>query len=241
LTDSKTMLSITILNAFELNSGPIVALVLKGEEVVRGWQEMIGPMDPEEAKVKAPSSIIALYGTDKLHNAVHCSHSVDDATREIHLLFPRVLKSRASSARPSSAGRNPADTITAAAIAAGADPSEVAGLLEKLGTRTLALIKPDAYGADKKYDIIARIKEAGFTISFEKELQMTLDQAKEFYKEHLEKPFYNDLTEWMSSAPIYALVLEKKDAVSQWRELAGPTNSEKAREVAPHRYGFDSL
>jgi nucleoside diphosphate kinase len=64
---------------------------------------------------------------------------------------------------------------------------------------------------------------------------MTMDQAKEFYKEHAEKPFYNDLTEWMSSAPIYAMVLEKKDAVPQWRELAGPTNSEKAREIAPHR------
>jgi len=64
---------------------------------------------------------------------------------------------------------------------------------------------------------------------------MTIDIAKEFYKEHEGKPFFDELTTWMSSAPIYAMRLEKPNVVKAWRELMGPTNSEKAREIAPER------
>jgi len=97
------------------------------------------------------------------------------------------------------------------------------------------LIKPDAYGAGKKDDIVKMIKDNEFTILAEKEYTMTIDVAKEFYKEHEGKPFYEELTTWMSSSPIYAMKLEKADAVKSWRTLMGPTNSEKARETAPQR------
>ena len=103
-------------------------------------------------------------------------------------------------------------------------------------TTTLALIKPDAYGAGKKDEIVKMIKDSGFNILAEKEYTMTMDVAKEFYKEHEGKPFYETLTTWMSSAPIYAMKLEKADAIKSWRSLMGPTNSEKARETAPQRY-----
>jgi len=79
------------------------------------------------------------------------------------------------------------------------------------------------------------IKDGGFNIVAEKEYKMTMDIAKEFYKEHVGKPFFETLTTWMSSAPIYAMKLEKENAVKAWRELMGPTNSEKARETAPQR------
>ena len=102
-------------------------------------------------------------------------------------------------------------------------------------TATLALIKPDAYGAGKKDEIVKIIKDNGFDIVAEKEYTMTMDVAKEFYKEHEGKPFYETLTTWMSSAPIYAMKLERIDAVPAWRALMGPTNSEKAREEAPNR------
>jgi len=64
---------------------------------------------------------------------------------------------------------------------------------------------------------------------------MTIDVAKEFYKEHEGKSFFEQLTTWMSGSPIYAMKLEKINAVKAWRELMGPTNSEKAREIAPNR------
>jgi len=82
------------------------------------------------------------------------------------------------------------------------------------------------------------IKDNGFTILAEKEYNMTMDVAKEFYKEHVGKPFFETLTTWMSSAPIYAMKLEKANAIKAWRSLMGPTNSEKAREEAPQRYSF---
>jgi len=64
---------------------------------------------------------------------------------------------------------------------------------------------------------------------------MTMDVAKEFYKEHEGKPFFEELTNWMCSEPIYAMKLQKEDAVKSWRTLMGPTNSEKARAEAPQR------
>jgi len=99
----------------------------------------------------------------------------------------------------------------------------------------LALIKPDAYGSGKKDEIVKMIQDNGFEILAKKEYRMTLDVAKEFYKEHVGKPFYETLTTWMSSEPIYAMKLQKEDAVKAWRALMGPTNSEKAREEAPQR------
>ena len=98
--------------------------------------------------------------------------------------------------------------------------------------RTLALIKPDVYPA-KKDDIVARIQKEGFAIIKESEVSFDKEKAAEFYKEHLGKGFYEELTTWMSSAPIYALVLEKEDGIKAWRAIAGPTNSNKARETSP--------
>ena len=102
--------------------------------------------------------------------------------------------------------------------------------------RTLALIKPDAFGAGKKDEIMSIIRSNGFTVVAERQDQWTIEKAREFYKEHTGKPFFDELTSWMSSAPIYTIVLEKQDGIVAWRALAGPTNSEKARETAPTRY-----
>ncbi|KAK4514633.1 mtDNA inheritance, partitioning of the mitochondrial organelle [Mucor velutinosus] len=101
-------------------------------------------------------------------------------------------------------------------------------------SRTLALIKPDAMQAAHKDEIIEKIKENGFRIVQEQQIQLSKEKVGLFYKEHEEKPFYQDLTNWMSSSPIYALVLEKQDAVQAWRHLMGPTNSNKARDVEPN-------
>ncbi|KAG0174327.1 hypothetical protein DFQ28_006759 [Apophysomyces sp. BC1034] len=100
--------------------------------------------------------------------------------------------------------------------------------------RTLALIKPDAMQANKADDIIRKIEEAEFTVVKQQEVSLSLEQSRLFYREHEGKPFYNELTQWMSSRSIYALVLEKENGVQAWRTLMGPTDSDKARTIEPN-------
>jgi nucleoside diphosphate kinase len=128
-------------------------------------------------------SVRALYGSDLVHNSIYGSPTVEDAIREIQIVFPRGIRQisdRRSSVR--SASRS------------------LGGAVEQFvnNQRTLALIKPDAYGAGKKEEIIEKLKEAGFKIAIEKEIQLTEDMAKRFYAEHAEKPFYSELVSWMS-------------------------------------------
>ncbi|KAJ3330187.1 Thioredoxin domain-containing protein 3 [Blyttiomyces sp. JEL0837] len=220
-----------------LMSGPVVCLVLKGEDVIRAWLEMIGPEDPAEAKKKCPMSLRSLFGIDTIRNGLHGSTSLDDALREIQTFFPHYLNKAASLSQmfDSRPGTSLVRSLAASRVSLRAS---VAAMVQ----RTLALIKPDAYPA-KKEDIVHRIKEAGFNIVAEKEVEMSKEMAQQFYREHEGKGFYEDLTNWMSSAPIYALVLEKDHAITAWRELAGPTNSNKAREEKPDSiraiYGTD--
>lgn len=86
------------------------------------------------------------------------------------------------------------------------------------------MIKPDATGAGNTGKIIDRIIEAGFSIKAMKWTQLTEDDAKAFYAVHAERPFYGELVEYMSSAPIVAAILEKDNAVADFRELIGATN-----------------
>ncbi|KAI9303350.1 nucleoside diphosphate kinase, partial [Cunninghamella echinulata] len=99
--------------------------------------------------------------------------------------------------------------------------------------RTLALIKPDAMQANHQDAILEKINTSGYTIVDKKQVHLSLHQAELFYHEHENKPFYKDLTQWMSSGPIYALILEKENAIQDWRNLMGPTDSNKAREINP--------
>ncbi|OAD66083.1 hypothetical protein PHYBLDRAFT_119584, partial [Phycomyces blakesleeanus NRRL 1555(-)] len=101
--------------------------------------------------------------------------------------------------------------------------------------QTLALIKPDVtVTACKQEAMISMIIDAGFKIVKEREIHLSVDQARLFYREHESKPFYNDLVNLMSSGPVYAMVLEKENAVQAWRELMGPTDSKKASEIDPN-------
>ncbi|XXQ39455.1 Nucleoside diphosphate kinase-like domain-containing protein [Plasmodiophora brassicae] len=100
--------------------------------------------------------------------------------------------------------------------------------------RTLALLKPDVTAAGHRAAILQAIVDAGFTVIAERCLQMTLEKTKAFYAEHAGKPFYDGLVEFMSSGPIVALALSKPNAVSAWRTLLGPTNSDTARQTAPN-------
>jgi len=103
-------------------------------------------------------------------------------------------------------------------------------MAEQAGTLTLAIIKPDAVRARNTGRIIDRIIAGGFDIRALKMIHQTRRQAEGFYEVHRGKPFFEGLTEFMSSAPCIVMVLEKDDAVKAWRDLMGATDPEKADE-----------
>ena len=96
--------------------------------------------------------------------------------------------------------------------------------------RTFTIIKPDATARNITGEINAMIEAAGFKIVAQKRLKITKDQAMKFYDVHKEKPFYNDLCEFLSSAPIVVQVLEKENAIADYRNLMGATNPVNANE-----------
>ena len=97
-------------------------------------------------------------------------------------------------------------------------------------TRTLAIIKPDAVAYGHKEKIIGRITNEGFTILSSKQMDMSLAQAEGFYEIHRGKPFYDELTQFMSSGPCVVLALEKEDAVNEWSRVIGATNPAEAEK-----------
>ena len=97
-----------------------------------------------------------------------------------------------------------------------------------MSNRTLAIIKPDAVRKGHTGKIYDRIIAAEFTILGAKIIKMSLVQAQGFYDIHIGKPFYEELTEFMSSGKSMVLALKKDNAVSAWRETIGATNPDEA-------------
>ena len=95
---------------------------------------------------------------------------------------------------------------------------------------TFGIIKPDAVRAGKQGAIIQKILDAGFKIRGMKLIHQSLKQAQGFYAVHAERPFFGELTEFMSSGPCVVLALEKDGAVKAWRDLMGATNPAEAAE-----------
>lgn len=98
------------------------------------------------------------------------------------------------------------------------------------GQQTFTMIKPDAVEKGYTGAILHQITEAGFRIRALKQTQMTERDAKAFYAIHKERPFYAELVEYMTRGPIVAAVLEKDNAVEDFRALIGSTNPEDAAE-----------
>lgn len=98
------------------------------------------------------------------------------------------------------------------------------------GNRTFTMLKPDAVEKGHIGAILQQITSSGFRIVALKLTQMTEDDAKTFYEVHKERPFYGELVEYMTSGPIVAAVLEKENAVEDFRTLIGATNPEDAAE-----------
>lgn len=173
-----------------MTSGPIWALELEGMDSIKAWRTLMGPTNTLTAKIEAPDSLRAQFGTDGTRNATHGSDAIDSAAREIDFHFPPVES-------------------------------------------TLAMIKPDAVAAGEAERIMEQIEQQGFKILQKRSYQLSAEQAKEFYAEHVDKPFFPRLLEFMTSGPIWALGLELNGAIAAWRAMMGPTNSTSAKATAP--------
>jgi nucleoside-diphosphate kinase len=96
--------------------------------------------------------------------------------------------------------------------------------------RTFTMIKPDATSKGDTGAILDQIIKGGFSIKAMKWTKLSVEKAGEFYEIHKERPFYNELVEFMSSGPIVAAILEKDNAVAEFRKLIGATNPAQAEE-----------
>jgi len=94
--------------------------------------------------------------------------------------------------------------------------------------RTLSIIKPDGVKKGVIGEVIRRFEKEGFRIAALKMVRMTKEQAKAFYAVHKDKPFYDSLTDFMSSGPIVVMVLEGENAIARNREIMGATDPSKA-------------
>ena len=94
--------------------------------------------------------------------------------------------------------------------------------------RTFAIIKPDAFKAGNAGKILARIYAEGFKVIGLKKLYLSKKEAKGFYAVHKERPFFVELTDFMSSGPCVVMVLEAAGAIKKWRDLMGATNPAQA-------------
>lgn len=107
--------------------------------------------------------------------------------------------------------------------------------------RTLTILKPDCVRKNLIGAVIAQIQEAGFSIKAMKLTRLTEDTAGGFYAVHKERPFFGELVEFMSSGPCVPMILEKENAINDFRDLIGATNPEEAAEGTIRAKYADSI
>jgi nucleoside-diphosphate kinase len=96
--------------------------------------------------------------------------------------------------------------------------------------KTLAIVKPDGVGQNVIGKVVSRIEAEGFRLVAMRMVRLTPVEAEGFYAVHRERPFFKDLTAFMSSGPAVVLVLEAEEAIARWREVMGATDPAKAAE-----------
>ena len=106
--------------------------------------------------------------------------------------------------------------------------------------RTFTMLKPDAIENGHMGKILDTIIQAGFEIKAMKLTRLTTEQAQKFYEVHSERPFYGELVEYMTSGPIVAAILEKENAVADFRALIGATDPSEAAEGTIRKYYAES-
>ena len=107
--------------------------------------------------------------------------------------------------------------------------------------QTLSIIKPDATKRNLIGRIVSKLESSGLKVIAQKKIQLTELQAKQFYKVHEERPFYNDLVKFMISGPVVVQVLEGENAVIKNRQVMGATNPDEAEEGTIRKEYAESL
>lgn len=110
-----------------------------------------------------------------------------------------------------------------------------------MNNKTLAILKPDCVRKNLIGKVISHIENAGFKILAMKMVKLTPDTAKGFYEVHKERHFFNDLIEYMTSGPCVPIVLEKENAVEEFRKLIGATDPAKAAEGTIRKLYADNI
>lgn len=110
-----------------------------------------------------------------------------------------------------------------------------------MSNKTLAILKPDCVKKELVGKVISHIQSAGFKILGLKMVKLTEDSAKGFYEVHKERPFFKDLIAYMTSGPCVPLVLEKENAVEEFRKLIGATDPTKAEEGTIRKLYADNI
>lgn len=110
-----------------------------------------------------------------------------------------------------------------------------------MSQRTFSIIKPDAVRKGLAGAVLAQIEKAGFKIVAIKKISLTEEQAKGFYYVHQERPFFGSLTKFMTSGPIFPMVLEKENAIADLRKLMGATNPANAEDGTIRKLFADSI
>lgn len=110
-----------------------------------------------------------------------------------------------------------------------------------MSNKTLAILKPDCVRKNLIGKVISHIQDAGFKILGMKMVRLTGDSAKGFYEIHKERPFFNGLIEYMTSGPCVPILLEKENAVEEFRKLIGATDPLKAEEGTIRKLYADNI
>ncbi len=110
-----------------------------------------------------------------------------------------------------------------------------------MSNKTLAILKPDCVRKNLIGEVITKINETGFKIKAMKMVRLTNDSARGFYEIHKERPFFNDLLEYMTSGPCVPIALEKENAVEDFRKLIGATDPSKAEEGSIRKMFAESI
>lgn len=201
-----------------LVSGPIVALELVGYNAIERWRDVMGPVDPAEARKTSPESLRAIYGLEQASNGFHGADSYESAVREACFFFPQGVD------------RKP-------------PPSTV-----RLENSTCCVVKPHAIKEGKLGYIISAIMEAGFRITAMLMLDLTKANADEFLEVYkgVVADFHALLMSFLEG-PCVALEIsgngEEMDVHGEFRKFAGPSDSEVARQIRPNtlraRFGVE--
>lgn len=218
-----------------VTSSPCLVMLLEGTDVIKTWQDLMGPANPSDAKTSHPKSIRAIFGTDEVSCSVFGSPNEEHVMASIDFFWdPSSPGSRLTSNtnQPQTDGLTPRSAASNMNVSYGGMPLE----------DTYAMIKP--LSSQINYDeIVSIVKGHGFEIISELKTRLPLSVAHQFYNEHVGKNFFETLTGYMSSGPIVGLHLRRVGAVTAWRHLIGPTNCEKAKieryDSIRAKYAFD--